>query len=581
MFLARLPLPDPGAPELRSPGRFLAWIARRQWDSLGLGVLWGTLWMLAQGAVPAALGLAVQSASDHDVHGVLLAAAVVLALGVVQTGAGVLRHRMAVSNWITAASRTQQLVVRRATELGAHLSREVATGEVVAVTSTDVEKIGSAFDVLARFTGAVVAFIAVAVLLLHTSAFLGVLVLVGVPLLALTVGPLLGPLERRESVQRAQIGRSSALASDTVAGLRVLRGIGGEDQFVRRFQESSQQVRVAAVQVAKVRSLLESLQVALPGALIVIVVWVGARQVVSGALNVGQLVAFYAYSAFLVLPLRTFTEGAQRWTSAYVAARRVVRVLDLQRGSVDASGGYDAGDSYADAELVDPVSGLHVAPGRLTGVVCADPDAADALALRLGGFGDGADQVTLAGTALGGLPRELVRRVVLVQDKDPVLLSGSLGELFDVPRSGRVSVPDAVRSASAEDVLTAVLDADGDVTDPMTARLTERGRSLSGGQRQRLALARSLVVDPDVLVLDEPTSAVDAHTEARIAVALRQARNGRTTVVLSGSPLVLDQCDQVALVLDTEVVAVGAHRALLRDEPRYREVVTREEVGAP
>lgn len=580
MFLSRLPLPDPGVPELRSPARFLAWIARAQWDSLGLGILWGTLWMLAQGAVPAALGLAVQSASDHDTHGVLVAAAIVLALGSVQTSAGVLRHRMAVSNWITAASRTQQLVVRRATDLGAHLSREVATGEVVAVTSTDVEKIGSAFDVLARFTGAVVAFFAVAFLLLHTSPLLGTLVLVGVPLLALTVGPLLGPLERRESVQRAQVGHSSALASDTVAGLRVLRGIGGEELFVRRFQQSSQQVRTAAVQVAKVRSVLESLQVALPGALIVIVVWVGARQVVAGNLNVGQLVAFYAYSAFLVLPLRTFTEGAQRWTSAYVAARRVVRVLRLHHAA-HASTQPDPGGSYAGATLADPFSGLTVRPGRLTGVVCADPELADTLALRLGGYESGSEQVTLDGTSIAELPRPLLRRVILVQDKDPVLLSGSLAELFDVPRSGQVEVAEAVATANAADVLTAVLDADLDVTDPMAARITERGRSLSGGQRQRLALARSLVVDPDVLILDEPTSAVDAHTESRIAAALREARHGRTTVVLSTSPLVLDQCDEVALVLDARVVAVGAHRVLLRDEPRYRDVVTREEVDVP
>jgi ABC-type multidrug transport system fused ATPase/permease subunit len=114
----------------------------------------------------------------------------------------------------------------------------------------------------------------------------------------------------------------------------------------------------------------------------------------------------------------------------------------------------------------------------------------------------------------------------------------------------------------------------------MRARITERGRSLSGGQRQRLALARSLVVDPPVLVLDEPTSAVDSHTEARIAAALSAARAGRTTVVLTSSPLMLDRADVVVLVLDGVVVASGRHRALLRDDPRYRAVITREEVTA-
>ena len=145
-------------------------------------------------------------------------------------------------------------------------------------------------------------------------------------------------------------------------------------------------------------------------------------------------------------------------------------------------------------------------------------------------------------------------------------------------RQGAVSVEDAIETASAFDVLDALIDASPDTSEPMDARVTERGRSLSGGQRQRLALTRSLVTDPPILILDEPTSAVDAHTETRIAAGLRSSRQGRTTVVLTSSPLVLDQADQVVLVLDARVVAVGKHRELLANDPRYRAVVTREEV---
>jgi ABC-type multidrug transport system fused ATPase/permease subunit len=115
----------------------------------------------------------------------------------------------------------------------------------------------------------------------------------------------------------------------------------------------------------------------------------------------------------------------------------------------------------------------------------------------------------------------------------------------------------------------------------MRARITERGRSLSGGQRQRLALARSLVADPPVLVLDEPTSAVDAHTEARIADGIEEIRRGRTTVVFATSPLLLDRADRVVLVRDGRVAATGTHRDLMRAEPRYRAVVAREEDPAP
>jgi ABC-type multidrug transport system fused ATPase/permease subunit len=556
-------------------------MTRAQWRTLTLGIVWGILWMLAQAAIPVGIGAAVQGATDADNGAVLRAAVVVLVLGTVQAGAGILRHRMAVTNWITAGSRTQQLVTQGAVRMGHELRRHVGTGEVVAVTSGDVEKIGNGFDVLARFVGGIVAFVVVAAVLLHASVLLGAVVIVGIPVLGLAVGPLLRPLERAESEQRAKVGRATALATDTVAGLRVLRGIGGEELFLRRFHDASQEVRTAAVRAAKVHSLLDAEQVALPGLFVVIVTWVGAHLVVSGQLDVGQLVMFYGLSAFLLLPLRTFTETAQKWTRAYVAAGRVVAVLRLERSStVDPS--VDVVVDPAAATLVDPVSGLVVRPGLLTAVVCAEQSTADALAMRLAGLGDGGGDggVTLGGVPLSTVPREQLRSWIVVQDKDPVLLSGTLAELLDVPRSGRVSLEDAVAAASAYDVLDALVDSSPDVSDPLRARITERGRSLSGGQRQRLALTRSLVADPPVLVLDEPTSAVDSHTEARIAGGLREIRPGMTTVVLTSSPLMLDRSDAVALVIDGVVVAAGTHRALLRDEPLYRAVVTREEVSA-
>ncbi|HET7900871.1 MAG TPA: ABC transporter ATP-binding protein [Candidatus Nanopelagicales bacterium] len=579
MSLARLPLVDPGAPDLRSTRAFLWWMTRGQWRTLALGVVWGILWMLAQAAIPVGIGAAVQGASDRDNGVVLRAAALVLVLGIVQAAAGILRHRMAVTNWITAGSRTQQLVTRGAVRMGHELRAHVGTGEVVAVTSGDVEKIGNGFDVLARFIGGIVAFVVVAAVLLHASVLLGAVVIVGIPLLALAVGPLLRPLERAESEQRAKVGRATELATDTVAGLRVLRGIGGEELFLRRFHEASQEVRAAAVRSARVHSLLDAEQVALPGLFVVVVTWVGARLVVSGELDVGQLVMFYGLSAFLLIPLRTFTETAQKWTRAYVAAGRVVAVLRLERSdrtTADDVVGVDA----ASATLVDPVSGLVVRPGELTAVVCAEQSTADALALRLAGLGEHGGDVALDGVALRDVPRDQLRSWIVVQDKDPVLLSGSLAELLDVPRSGRVSVQTAVEAASAYDVLDALVDSSPDVSDPMRARITERGRSLSGGQRQRLALTRSLVADPPILVLDEPTSAVDSHTEARIAAGLRDVRPAMTTVVLTSSPLMLDRSDSVSLVIDGVVVATGRHRALLRDEPLYRAVVTREEVSA-
>ncbi|MFC8147985.1 ATP-binding cassette domain-containing protein, partial [Streptomyces paradoxus] len=228
-------------------------------------------------------------------------------------------------------------------------------------------------------------------------------------------------------------------------------------------------------------------------------------------------------------------------------------------------------------DLYDPATGLLAPSGRFTAVVCGDPDTAGRLAERLGGHPseEGASAL-LGGVPLDELPLGSARTAVLVQDKDPVLLSGTLRELLDVPASGAVSAGDALAAAQCGDVLAALAQGSLDADDPMDARITERGRSLSGGQRQRLALARSLITDPEALVLDEPTSAVDSHTEARIAEGIRELRAGRTTVVFTSSPLLLDRADRTVFLHEGEVVATGTHRELLHTEPRYRAVVTRE-----
>jgi len=563
--LRSLPVTDPGAPPLGSSGRFLLWLAGRQKGTLTQGVLWGVLWMGAQAAVPAALGRGIDQVSARETRQAVLWALVVLGLGVVQAVAGILRHRMAVANWINAAARVQQLVARRAAELGGDLTRQVATGEVVAVSSNDVERIGSAFDVSARFAGALVSFVGVTVVLFAASPTLGAVVIVGVPLIGLAVGPLLKPLERRESAQRARFGEATELAADTVAGLRVLRGIGGEEMFLQRFRETSDGVRRAAVQTARIRSLLDAMQVALPGAFVVAVTWFGAHLALRGEITVGELVAFYGYTAFLVIPLRTVTETAHKWTRAVVGARRVIALLRLERALPVRPGPVQP---LPDGPLVDVASGFVVERGLLTALVSDDPEAASLVADRLGGHLPG--EVTVGGLPLAGMSSATVRAHLLVQDKDPMIFARRVGDGLDVPRSGRVGIAEAVTAADADEIVEGL-------PEGLATELPERARSLSGGQRQRVALARSLVADPDVLVLDEPTSAVDAHTEARVGAQLARLRRGRTTVLLTTSPLLLEQVDRVSLLEDGRVVASGTHRELLRGRSQYRAVVVRDE----
>ncbi|WP_406098902.1 ABC transporter transmembrane domain-containing protein [Streptomyces sp. NBC_01013] len=586
MQIRDLPYQDPGDPDVRSGPRFLLWLGRNQIRGQLKSMSWGLLQQCSIAGLPLAVGFAVQAVVDRSGGRLALAGGMLAVLGVLIAVGDTMLHRTAVTNWITAAARVQQLLARKTAELGSALTRRVAAGEVVAVSTGDVEKIGWFVEALSRFAAAAAALVIICVGLILYLPSLGVLVALSLPVLALAVLPLLPRATRRADVQREKAGKATELASDTVAGLRVLRGIGGEELFLGRYRRASQEVREAAVHSARMWSLIAAVQVLLPGVLLISLVTYGATLARDGKIDVGQLVTVYSAVTLMLLPLRHFEEIAMAYSFSRPSAQRAVRVLSLNRvarpSTVDAA---PAGDLY------DPATGLMAPEGLFTAVVCGDPDEAGRLADRLGGHvqpeatqeeavdapAPALPSVLLGGVPLDELELDAARTLVLVQDKDPVLLSGTLRALLDVPSSGRVAAADALAAAQCGDVLDALAQASvNEDGDPMNTRITERGRSLSGGQRQRLALARSLVTDPQALVLDEPTSAVDSHTEARVAEGIKALRSDRTTVAFSSSPLLLDLADRVALVHGGSVVAVGTHRELLRDEPRYRAVVTRE-----
>ena len=586
-----MPYRDPGTPPLTSATAYLWWVARGQ---LGLSLsaaAWGTLAFVASAVMPYLLGHVVDTGLDQGLSRPLWTGCLLL-LGAGSVGvlANVVEHRRSVESWIRAAFRSSQLLGHHVTRTGDAVTAELPTGEVVSTVASDSLRVGEVFWIVPRFVGAVIAYAVVAGLLLAWSVTLGVAVLVGLPAVAGVLALVVRPLARRQDVQRAASGRLTTLGADTVSGLRILRGIGGEEAFAARYREQSQRVRAAGVDVARTQSVLDALKVLLPGLFLAGVVWFGAHLALAGEITGGQLVTFYGYAAFLTGPLDVATEAVQILTRAVVGVRRMIAVLAVPVTGADTrEAPLERGPAMGDAapadvapmatvgDLTDDASGLVVRAGRVTALVSADPDDSAALALRLGLLGahpDGqAAGVRLGGVALSDLGLAQVRQRVVVAESTPHLFTGSLRTELDV----RGTTDDAVllaalHAADAADVLESVPDGlDGEVA--------EKGRSLSGGQRQRLALARALLTDPEVLVLVEPTSAVDAHTEARIAGRLAQSRAGRTTVVVTASPLVLDVVDEVALVADGVVVARGTHRGLLDGDDetarRYRSVVSR------
>ncbi|MFD2468325.1 ABC transporter ATP-binding protein [Amycolatopsis silviterrae] len=536
MLSATYPFPDIRLPERPTAVRYLLAVLRaRPWLVLGAAVT-GAGWSLPSALLPLVIGRGVDAIANGDTSALWRWALVAGVLGVVQALLGTGLHFAAYGMWLHGAGTTQRLVTDHTTRLGASLREAASTGNVVAVTSSDMNWIGNAFEVIGRTVGSIVAFVVIGIAMLGTSPLLGTVALVGVPLAVLGIGPLLAPLQKRKTVQRENLSDVNALGADIVSGLRILRGVGGERRFLRRFHDASQLVRRSGVEVGRSESWLAAAEVLLPGLVTVAITWLGARLALDGTIGIGELVAFYGVSAFLVVPVATATEQVSALSSGVVAARKVCGLLSLRPRLAEPESPRPLPDGPL--ELVDTTSGIRVEPGKLT-VVDLGAEA-EAIAERMARFADPDEDEKVL---VGGVPAdqvalaELRTRVVYAHNQD-IWFSGVLRDQLAPARPGDVDIFAALHAADAEDIVEAL-------PRGVDELIGERGREVSGGQRQRLSLARALATDADVLLLDEPTSAVDAHTEARITQRAKELRNGKTTVVFSQSPLWRNVADEI------------------------------------
>jgi ABC-type multidrug transport system fused ATPase/permease subunit len=533
---------------------------------MALGITFSILWMVAQALLPWAIGKGVTVIAT-DNGSVSVWVAVVAGLGLVQALSGMFRHRFNMMNWYFPTFRTIQLITAHSARTGPAVPRTMPTGEVVATVSSDAPHIGHLFNVLPRFIAAIVSYLVVSLIVINMSVALGMMVLIGVPLLVVALFPIIKPLQIRQRAHRKALGELTALGADTVAGLRVLRGVGGEEVFLSRYRDRSQSVRGAGVQLAQTQSLLGGVMILLPGVFLVLLTWLGARLVLNGTVEPGSLVAMYGFAFFLIVPVRNAGETTYAITRAIVAARRVLSVLEI-RPDVPGTPNPIAAP-HGPGRLVDRVSGAEVTPGKLTMLVSDHPATTAAVADRLGRLSD-ADGVVLDDTPLTALDLAEVRRRIVVSDPEPRLFTGTLRTALDPSdRHDETELRRILQTVAAADVLESL-------RDDLDGIVDERARSLSGGQRQRVALARVLLRDPEILILVEPTSAVDAHTEAAIAENLRAERRNKTTVVATESPLLLDQADIVRWFAGGRVAATGTHHELMEQVPQYRRTVTRE-----
>ncbi|MBJ6640460.1 ABC transporter ATP-binding protein [Streptomyces sp. DHE7-1] len=556
---------DPGTPDIRGGWHYLGWLVLRQQVRSLVGALLGSVWMVLMAAQPYLMARAVDDGLVPGRTAVLAGwAGVMFVVGGLNSWVSIMRHRTMTRVRMDANFRTVKLVVEHAARLGAVLPRRAGAGEVVTIGVGDVQTIAQALTVVGPGVGSLVVYVVVAGVLLSISAPLAAVVLLGVPVVALLTGPLTLRLQGAEGEYRERQGVLAARIGDLAGGLRVLNGFGGKGLFADAFRGDSQRLRAQGYRVGAVASWVQALGMGVPTLFLAVVTWLAARQAAEGGISVGELVSVYGYVAVLIVPVAFFIELTYQLNRGVVAARRVVGLLRMEPEPDE--GAQPAPDGPA--ELCDPASGVRVPAGRLVALASARPADTAAVVDRLGRYGT--TDATWGGVRLDEVPLAEVRSRILVADNEADLFAGPLGEMVAAAEpAGDAALRRAVYAAAAEDVVRGL-------PDGLDSVVAGQGRSLSGGQRQRIRLVRALLADPEVLLAVEPTSALDAHTEATVAERLRDAREGRTTVVTSTSPLVLDRADTVLFLADGKVAASGPHRRLLAEEPGYRALVARD-----
>lgn len=445
------------------------------------------------------------------------------------------------------------------------------SGTLVNIATEDAKRIGATNIALPTGIAALTALLVSAVALLNVSVPLGLLVLLGTPPLLGLAHLLSKPLERRTEVEQDRAGQASGTATDLVRGLRVLKGVGAEAVAVSRYRRTSQDSLVATLRAARAQAWHDGTLLALTGILIALVALVGGRLAAQGDISIGGLVAAVGLAQFLLTPLTMFAWVNGELAQARASATRVASVLAAPPAVTSGNG-----------RLPDPVQGrirlrgvshgalrevdFEIAAGEMVGVVAA-PAPATALLECLGRDVDpAAGSVELDGVALSEMHPSDVRAAVLVAAHDADLFEGSLIDNVALAGAGGADLERALSVAAVDEVAQSL-------PRGIDTVITERGRSLSGGQRQRVALARALLTSPLVLVVHDPTTAVDTVTEARIAAAMSKLRRGRTTILITSSPALLSVTDRVVMLDGGTVTAAGKHVDLVSEHESYREAV--------
>jgi ATP-binding cassette subfamily B protein len=581
-----------GEPEARrgAAWRFGRALGREQWRGVTGAVVSGLLWQIGAVGAPLVVKYAIDRGivkSDH--HTLLLWLLALLAVGLLEVVAGGFRHIYAIRNRSASDARVRDALFAHALRLDAAYHDRVGPGELLSRASSDSQHIARMMDAIGHTIGYVLTVVAVAVVMLVLDPKLALIVLVPLPLVSIAAWLYSRRYDTGTRRLQEAWGEASTLVEETVSGIRVVKGLGAGDALSRRFRERSDEVLRRALDLARLDAVFNPFLEMLPLIGIAVVLWLGGRSVIAGDLSLGSFVAFNAYVVMLVWPLRILGQRVTTVQKALAASGRIAEVLEAEprlreprhpqeldhapQGDVRLeSVRFGHEDGHAVLDGLD----LHVAPGESLALVGATGSGKSTVAGLLARLYDPeGGRVLLDGIDLRELRLADVRRAVALVFEETFLFSESVRENIRVGRPE--ADDDAVERAAA---LAGAAEFVERLPEGYETVLGERGFSLSGGQRQRIAIARAILADPAVLVLDDATSAVDATKEHEIRAKLGEVMEGRTTLVIAHRPATIALADRVAVLEGGRIVEHGTHDELLRRSARYRLLLALEEVAA-
>ncbi|MEI7560235.1 MAG: ABC transporter ATP-binding protein [Actinomycetes bacterium] len=557
------------------------------------GVLWSLL--LALGAmamtvvIPLLIGKAVNAIAAND-HGKQLH---LLALGIL--GAGVIRLILSVGRRLIAGRVSLGIEFDLRDRLYGHLQKlELGffegqqTGQLMSRATVDLQGVrfflgyGLVFVVQSALT---IILSAIAMGILQPK--LAAIALLPVPFVVL-VARAYGR-RSRPAIQEVQqrIAELTAEAEENISGVRVVKAFAAEERQLERFRHATTRVFEQSLVATRLQALFNPLIAFLPSLGLAAILLIGGRDVISGSLTVGAFVAFYAYLLMLIGPMRTLGIMLGMAQRATASGARIFEILDRepQLTSPDGAPGPPPGGGRIEFENVtlryagstrpalDQVS-LVIPAGRTVAIVGPSGSGKSSLAALVPRLYDPAEgSIRLDGADVKTLDIPLLRQQVAIVGDDPFLFSATVHSniAYGRPDATREEVELAAEQAQASGFISSL-------PDGYDTMIGERGLTLSGGQRQRIAIARAIVADPRVLILDDATSSVDASTEKEIKLALATVMEGRTTLIVAHRLSTIALADEIAVLDSGKLVDHGSHEELVDRSPLYRRIV---EKGLP